>query len=154
LAGPRILRMDKPSNSKETLLKSNGLKVTLPRLKVLEIFEKSEKRHLTADDVFKHLTGADSDVGLATVYRILMQFVEAGMLARSTFDSDKAFFELNQGDHHDHLICVRCGKVEEFFDDAIEKRQQEIAVQHGFQLIDHAMTLYGVCADAKCRDAS
>ena len=143
--------MNKPSGSQAQVLRSNGLKVTLPRLKVLEIFEKSEKRHLTAEEVFKELLASDAEIGLATVYRILMQFVEAGMLHRSTFDAGKAVFELNRGHHHDHLVCVRCGKVEEFFDEAIETRQQDIARQHGFRLVDHAMALYGLCSDPACQ---
>jgi len=145
--------MNKPSGSQAQVLRSNGLKVTLPRLKVLEIFEKSEKRHLTAEEVFKELLASDAEIGLATVYRILMQFVEAGMLHKSTFDAGKAVFELNRGHHHDHLVCVRCGKVEEFFDEAIETRQQEIARQHGFRLVDHAMALYGLCSDPACQAA-
>ena len=93
----------------------------------------------------------DSEIGLATVYRILMQFVEAGMLDKSSFDSGKAVFELNEGHHHDHLVCVRCGKVEEFYDEAIETRQSEIALRHGFKLLDHAMSLYGLCSSPQCQ---
>jgi Fur family ferric uptake transcriptional regulator len=143
--------MNKPSANQANLLRNNGLKVTLPRLKVLEIFENSKKRHLTAEDVFMELVVNDSEIGLATVYRILMQFVEAGMLDKSSFDSGRAVFELNEGHHHDHLVCVRCGKVEEFFDEAIEVRQQEIANRHGFKLLDHAMSLYGLCSSAECQ---
>ena len=143
--------MNKPSGTQAQVLRSNGLKVTLPRLKVLEIFEKSEKRHLTAEEVFKDLLACEAEIGLATVYRILMQFVEAGMLHKSTFDAGKAVFELNRGHHHDHLVCVCCGKVEEFFDEAIEIRQQEIARQHGFRLVDHAMALYGLCSNPACQ---
>ena len=145
--------MYKPSGSQAHVLRSNGLKVTLPRLKVLEIFEKSEKRHLTAEEVFKELLASEAEIGLATVYRILMQFAEAGMLHKSTFDAGKAVFELNRGHHHDHLVCVRCGKVEEFYDEAIEIRQQEIARQHGFRLLDHAMALYGLCSNPECQAA-
>lgn len=145
--------MSKTPVTQAQALRSNGLKVTLPRLKVLQIFETSDKRHLTAEEVFKELLASESEIGLATVYRILMQFVEAGMLHKSTFDAGKAVFELNRGHHHDHLVCVRCGKVEEFFDEAIEVRQQEIARQHGFRLMDHAMALYGICSDPACQSA-
>ena len=143
--------MSKTPATQAQALRSNGLKVTLPRLKVLQIFENSEKRHLTAEEVFKELLASESEIGLATVYRILMQFAEAGMLHKSTFDAGKAVFELNRGHHHDHLVCVRCGKVEEFFDEAIEVRQQEIARQHGLRLMDHAMALYGLCSDPACQ---
>jgi Fur family ferric uptake transcriptional regulator len=143
--------MNKPTGNQASLLRNNGLKVTLPRIKVLEIFENSKKRHLTAEEVFMELLVNDAEIGLATVYRILMQFVEAGMLDKSSFDSGKAVFELNEGQHHDHLVCVRCGKVEEFFDEEIELRQKEIAVRHGFKLLDHAMSLYGLCSSPECQ---
>jgi Fur family ferric uptake transcriptional regulator len=143
--------MTKPTGNQASVLRNNGLKVTLPRIKVLEIFEQSKKRHLTAEEVFMELMVNDSDIGLATVYRILMQFVEAGMLHKSSFDSGKAVFELNEGHHHDHLVCVRCGKVEEFYDEAIESRQSEIALRHGFKLLDHAMSLYGLCSSPQCQ---
>jgi Fur family ferric uptake transcriptional regulator len=143
--------MTKPTGNQASLLRNNGLKVTLPRIKVLEIFENSKKRHLTAEEVFMELLVNDAEIGLATVYRILMQFVEAGMLDKSSFDSGKAVFELNEGHHHDHLVCVRCGKVEEFFDEEIEARQKEIAVRHGFKLLDHAMSLYGLCSSPECQ---
>jgi len=143
--------MNKPTGNQASLLRNNGLKVTLPRIKVLEIFENSKKRHLTAEEVFMELLVNDAEIGLATVYRILMQFVEAGMLDKSSFDSGKAVFELNEGQHHDHLVCVRCGKVEEFFDEEIESRQKEIAVRHGFKLLDHAMSLYGLCSSPECQ---
>ena len=146
--------MNKPTGTQASILRNNGLKVTLPRLKVLEIFENSKKRHLTAEEVFMELLVNDSEIGLATVYRILMQFVEAGMLDKSSFDSGKAVFELNEGHHHDHLVCVRCGKVEEFFDEEIEARQREIAVRHGFKLLDHAMSLYGLCSSPECQASS
>ncbi len=143
--------MPKSTTDQASLLRNNGLKVTLPRIKVLEIFENSKKRHLTAEEVYMELAGKDSEIGLATVYRILMQFVEAGMLDKSSFDSGKAVFELNEGHHHDHLVCVRCGKVEEFYDEAIETRQSEIALRHGFKLLDHAMALYGLCSSPQCQ---
>jgi len=135
-------------------LRRSGLKVTLPRLKVLELFEQSGTRHFTAEEVYKAMLAVDADIGLATVYRILMQFVEADMLHKSTFDGGKAVFELNRGHHHDHLICVRCGRVEEFYDEAIEARQQEIARQRGFRLMDHAMALYGLCGKPECQTSA
>jgi Fur family transcriptional regulator, ferric uptake regulator len=126
-------------------LKNTGLKATLPRLKILELFQGSERRHLSAEEVFKTLLQENSDIGLATVYRVLTQFEQAGILSRSHFESGKAVYELNEGRHHDHLICTHCGKVEEFFDADIEQRQQAIANNLGWLLQDHAMALYGVC---------
>lgn len=127
-------------------LKSTGLKATLPRLKILEIFQKGAQRHMTAEDVFRVLLEERSDVGLATVYRVLMQFEQAGLLMRSNFESGKAVYELDQGEHHDHFVCTQCGKVEEFYDAEIEKRQQVIAKSKGWVVHDHAMALYGECA--------
>ncbi len=127
-------------------LKSSGLKATLPRIKILDVFQKTGQRHMTAEDVFKALLTEGSDIGLATVYRVLMQFEQAGILSRNHFESGKAVFELNEGRHHDHLVCVQCGRVEEFFDAEIEKRQREIAESHGFELQDHALSLYGICS--------
>jgi Fur family ferric uptake transcriptional regulator len=128
-------------------LKSSGLKATLPRLTILEIFQKGAQRHMTAEDVFRVLLEDHSDIGLATVYRVLTQFEQAGILTRSNFESGKAVYELNEGQHHDHFICTRCGKVEEFFDPEIEKRQQAVAKTKGWVVLDHAMALYGQCAD-------
>jgi Fur family ferric uptake transcriptional regulator len=129
-------------------LKSSGLKATLPRIKILEVFQKhGSRRHMTAEDVFKALLTEGSDIGLATVYRVLMQFETAGILSRNHFESGKATFELNEGKHHDHLVCVECGRVEEFFDAEIEKRQKQIAHAHGFELQDHALSLYGLCSE-------
>ena len=132
-------------------LKNIGLKATLPRLKILEIFQHSTVRHLTAEDVYRNLLNEELDIGLATVYRVLTQFEQAGILARSQFDSGKAVFELNDGDHHDHLICTNCGKVVEFNDIDIEKRQHKIAKDNGFLLESHAMVLYGTCGDCGSR---
>lgn len=129
-------------------LKSTGLKATLPRLKILEVFQQSKQRHMTAEDVFRVLLEERSDIGLATVYRVLTQFEQAGILMRSNFDGGKAVYELDEGQHHDHFICTGCGKVEEFFDHEIEARQKLIAKQRGWQVHDHAMSLYGLCA--KC----
>ena len=131
-------------------LKNTGLKATLPRLKILEIFQIGKQRHMTAEDVFRVLLEERSDIGLATVYRVLMQFEQAGLLNRSNFESGKAVFELDQGEHHDHLVCLQCGRVEEFFDAEIEKRQQKIARDRGFVLQDHALSLYGNCTKANC----
>ena len=131
-------------------LKSTGLKATLPRLKILEIFQAGGLRHMTAEDVFKALLKDDADIGLATVYRVLMQFEQAGLLSRSHFESGKSVFELNEGQHHDHLVCLTCGRVEEFFDPEIEQRQRAVAQARGFDLQDHALSLYAVCTKAGC----
>jgi Fur family ferric uptake transcriptional regulator len=128
-------------------LKNTGLKATLPRLKILEIFQTGSPRHMTAEDVFRVLLNEHSDIGLATVYRVLTQFEQAGILERSHFESGKAVYELNEGKHHDHLVCTGCGKVEEFYDPEIERRQQMISKDKGWILQDHAMSLYGLCAD-------
>lgn len=131
-------------------LKNTGLKVTAPRLKVLDIFQRASSRHLTAEDVYRALLSESVDIGLATVYRVLTQFEQAGILARSHFESGKAVFELNEGSHHDHLVCLDCGRVEEFFDSEIEDRQRSIAQQKGFRLTDHALALYGHCELSPC----
>ena len=131
-------------------LKSSGLKATLPRIKILEVFQQSVERHLTAEDVYKALLNEGSDIALATVYRVLMQFEQAGILARSHFESGKSVFELNEGQHHDHLVCLTCGRVEEFFDAEIEKRQKSIAQARGFELQDHALALYAACTKKHC----
>jgi Fur family transcriptional regulator, ferric uptake regulator len=131
-------------------LKNIGLKATLPRLKILEIFQHSQVRHLTAEDVYRNLLHEELDIGLATVYRVLTQFEQAGLLSRSNFESGKAVFELNEGTHHDHLVCLDCGMVEEFFDAEIESRQQDIAKERGFKLHEHALALYGTCTKEHC----
>jgi Fur family ferric uptake transcriptional regulator len=131
-------------------IKSTGLKVTVPRVKVLSIFETSKVRHLSAEDVYKLMLNEDMDIGLATVYRVLTQFEQAGILLRSNFESGKAVFELNEGSHHDHLVCLDCGRVEEFFDERIEERQRKIAEEKGFQLEEHALALYGHCTKRSC----
>jgi Fur family ferric uptake transcriptional regulator len=131
-------------------LKSSGLKATLPRIKILEVFQRTERRHLTAEDVFKMLLSDGADIGLATVYRVLMQFEQAGLLRRSNFESGKAVFELNEGQHHDHLVCLDCGRVEEFFDAEIEQRQRTIAVTRGFELQEHSLALYARCTKEGC----
>jgi Fur family transcriptional regulator, ferric uptake regulator len=131
-------------------LKSSGLKATLPRIKILEIFQHAERRHMTAEDVFKALLHEGSDIGLATVYRVLMQFEQAGLLTRSNFESGKAVFELNEGQHHDHLVCLNCGRVEEFFDPEIEARQRAVAAARGFELQEHSLALYANCTKSAC----
>ena len=131
-------------------LKSSGLKATLPRIKILEVFQRSSRRHMTAEDVYKMLLADGADVGLATVYRVLMQFEQAGILSRNHFEAGKAVFELNEGKHHDHLVCLDCGRVEEFFDAEIEKRQKAVALARGFELQDHALALYAVCTKKGC----
>ena len=131
-------------------LKSTGLKATLPRLKILEVFQNAKQRHMTAEDVYRVLLDTQSDIGLATVYRVLMQFEQAGLLSRSHFESGKSVFELNEGQHHDHLVCLTCGRVEEFFDPEIEHRQRAVALAHGFDLQDHALSLYAVCTKPAC----
>ena len=131
-------------------LKSTGLKATLPRLKILEVFQKGTQRHMTAEDVFRVLLEERTDIGLATVYRVLTQFEQAGILTRSHFESGKAVYELNEGTHHDHLVCLDCGRVEEFFDAEIEKRQRSVAHARGFELQDHALALYAACTKKNC----
>lgn len=131
-------------------LKSSGLKATLPRIKILEVFQKTSVRHMTAEDVYKTLLNEGADIGLATVYRVLMQFEQAGLLKRSHFESGKSVFELNEGQHHDHLVCLTCGRVEEFFDAQIEQRQRAVAVARGFELNDHSLSLYAVCTKKTC----
>jgi Fur family ferric uptake transcriptional regulator len=135
-------------------LKSSGLKATLPRIKILEVFQRAERRHMTAEDVFKALLDEHADIGLATVYRVLMQFEQAGLLTRSNFESGKAVFELNEGQHHDHLVCLSCGRVEEFFDPQIEQRQRAIAQARGFELQDHSLALYASCSKPDCEHRS
>ncbi|HLO93042.1 MAG TPA: ferric iron uptake transcriptional regulator [Burkholderiaceae bacterium] len=131
-------------------IKNSGLKATLPRIKILEIFQKTAQRHMTAEDVYKALLVEDADIGLATVYRVLTQFEQAGLLSRNHFESGKAVFELNEGRHHDHLVCLTCGKVEEFFDPEIETRQHKIALDRGFELQEHSLSLYASCIKKDC----
>lgn len=133
-------------------LKNAGLKTTLPRLKVLNLFETSEERHLSAEDIYKIMINSGEDVGLATVYRVLTQFEQAGLLIRHHFESGKAVFELNSGSHHDHVVCVKCGRVAEFYDPEIEKRQESAAAKLGFTMQDHSLTIYGLCTNQPCSD--
>lgn len=131
-------------------LKSTGLKATIPRLKILEVFQCGVQRHMTAEDVFRHLLQSGADIGLATVYRVLTQFEQAGILHRNHFESGKAVYELNEGQHHDHLVCLDCGRVEEFYDPEIESRQQAVAQTKGFEIADHALSLYAHCTRQPC----
>lgn len=131
-------------------LRNMGLKATYPRLKILELFQSGEHRHLTAEDVYRLLNAAGVEIGLATVYRVLTQFEQAGVLERHHFESGKAIFELAAGEHHDHLVCLDCGHIEEFFDATIESRQREIAQERGFEVADHAMYLYAHCRRENC----
>lgn len=130
-------------------LKNAGLKVTIPRLKVLQILEQAPQHHLSAENVFKALIEMGEDVGLATVYRVLTQFESAGLVVRHHFEGGHSVFELNQEAHHDHIVCTTCGVVEEFFDAVIEERQRDIAKEKNFQMLDHALTIYGVCASCQ-----
>ena len=131
-------------------LKNSGLKATVPRLKILDIFQRSKQTHMSAEDVFRSLILEKFDIGLATVYRVLTQFEQAGLLTRSQFEGGKALYELNDGQHHDHLVCLDCGHVEEFFDTEIENRQHAIARQLGFEIADHALSLYATCSKNPC----
>ena len=133
-----------------TDLKNAGLKATLPRLKIIGLFETSKVRHLSAEDVYRKLLADGPDIGLATIYRVLTQFEQAGILVRHHFDSGKAVFELNEGRHHDHLVCLDCGRVEEFYDAAIEKRQNAVARERGFEISEHALYLYAQCVKPRC----
>lgn len=132
-------------------LRNTGLKVTQPRLKILEIFQRSAQRHMTAEDVYRELINQQAgDIGLATVYRVLTQFEQAGILSRTHFEAGKAMFEINEGKHHDHLLCLDCGRVEEFVDAEIERRQHKIAADRGFVLREHSLALYASCARPDC----
>ncbi len=130
-------------------LKNLGLKATLPRLRILQLLENSPQRHKSAEDVYKELLDCGEDVGLTTVYRVLTQFEAAGLVIRHHFENSLSVFELNEGCHHDHLLCVRCGKVIEFIDEKIEKQQRDIVQQHGFEITDHCLYIYGICP--KCQ---
>ncbi|HEC19880.1 MAG TPA: ferric iron uptake transcriptional regulator [Gammaproteobacteria bacterium] len=135
-------------------LRAVGLKSTLPRRKILEVMESNGTRHLSAEDIYRSLLEADEDVGLATVYRVLTQFESAGLVSKHNFEGGHSVYELNQGEHHDHILCVKCGKVEEFVDELIEQRQRDIAEKAGFSMTDHCLYIYGICADCQGEDAS
>jgi Fur family ferric uptake transcriptional regulator len=131
-------------------LRKAGLKVTLPRLKILELLESSPTRHLSAEDIYRKLLESNEDIGLATVYRVLTQFEAAGLVSRHHFEDGMAVFEINQGAHHDHIVCVECGRVEEFMDSGIEERQNAVAKRLGYEIRDHSLILYGQCKRPGC----
>ena len=139
-------------SSKE--LRAAGLKATLPRRKILEVLEQQDSRHVSAEDVYRLLVEIGEDVGLATVYRVLTQFENAGLITRHHFEGGHSVFELNQGEHHDHILCVKCGKVEEFVDELIEQRQRDIAEQAGYSMTDHCLYIYGICAECQKAEAN
>jgi len=146
-AVPGVIK-DDSLESKE--LRKAGLKVTLPRVRILEVLDSADKRHLSAEEIYRLLLEQSEDFGLATVYRVLTQFEAAGLVTRNNFEGGHAVFELADGAHHDHLVCVDCGRVEEFMDELIEKRQNEVAAAHGFKIADHSMILYGHCNKQDC----
>lgn len=131
-------------------LKNAGLKSTLPRLKILDLFKSGTERHMSAEDVYKQLLASGENVGLATVYRVLTQFAQAGLLVRQNFEGGKSVFELNEGTHHDHIVCMQCGHVEEFYDSTIESRQKKVAAELGFDIQDHSLQIYANCTRNKC----
>jgi Fur family ferric uptake transcriptional regulator len=135
-------------------IRKAGLKVTLPRVKILQLLEESSKRHVSAEDVYRMLLDREEEIGLATVYRVLTQFESAGLVCRHHFEGGQSVFELNRGGHHDHIVCVKCGKVVEFVDNVIEERQRAIAEKSGFRIEDHSLVIYGVCNSPKCQKAS
>ncbi|MCZ6565636.1 MAG: ferric iron uptake transcriptional regulator [Gammaproteobacteria bacterium] len=132
-------------------LKRAGLKITLPRMKILEILESSDKKHLSAEDIYRVLLNSGEEIGLATIYRVLTQFEGAGLVIRHHFETGQALFELERGKHHDHLICVKCGKIIEFVDESIEAKQKEIAAKNGFRISDHSLIIYGICNNESCQ---
>lgn len=132
-------------------LRDAGLKATLPRVKILEIMEQSRVHHMSAEDIYKALLDDGEEVGIATIYRVLTQFESAGLVSRHHFEGGISVFELNQGEHHDHILCIKCGKVEEFMDELIEQRQKDIAAKAGFSMTDHSLNIYGICADCKSK---
>lgn len=132
-------------------LRKAGLKVTLPRMKILEILESTGQRHMSAEDMYKALLDSGEEIGLATVYRVLTQFEDAGLVTRHHFEGGHSMFELNEGDHHDHILCVKCGRVDEFVDETIENRQEQIAKEAGYEMTDHSLYIYGICP--KCQKA-
>jgi Fur family ferric uptake transcriptional regulator len=130
-------------------IKNAGLKITAPRIKILEILEKSQNKHLTADDIYKELLLNNTEVGVATIYRVLTQFEQVGIVNKLNFENNQAIFELSDAQHHDHIVCTNCGKIEEFNDNTIEKCQEKIADKFGFKLTDHSLYLYGLCKDCQ-----
>ena len=138
------------TNVEPSQLRRAGLKITVPRLKILDILASSQPRHLSAEDVYRRLLESNEDIGLATVYRVLTQFESAGLVTRHHFEGGTAVFELNEGEHHDHIVCMDCGRVEEFSDEGIEERQRQIAQRLGFEISDHSLTLHGRCVRPDC----
>ncbi|MEC8298944.1 MAG: ferric iron uptake transcriptional regulator [Pseudomonadota bacterium] len=136
-----------PEKSKD--LKDAGLKITLPRIKILQVLENSSIQHVSAEDVYKMLIAADEEIGLATVYRVLTQFEQAGLVTRHNFEGGHSVFELSKEDHHDHIVCQKCGKITEFSDEKIEARQSEVAKSLGYILLDHNLNMYGLCPDCQ-----
>ncbi len=132
-------------------LRDAGLKVTLPRMKILELLERADTRHVTAEDLYKKLLKEDEEIGLATVYRVLTQFEAAGLVIRHRFEGNTAVYELDRGRHHDHMVCIRCGKITEFMDEMIEHRQHEVAQKSGFSITDHELTMYVDCNNEDCK---
>ena len=147
-------RLKSTASNESDELRNAGLKVTLPRLKILDLLAAGTARHMSAEDLYKKLLDSNEDIGLATVYRVLTQFEAAGLVTRHHFEGGMAVFELNQGEHHDHIVCVDCGKVEEFMDGGIEERQHAVAKRLGFEISDHALILYGHCRKANCPNLS
>lgn len=144
-------QQDGESQLENQQIKEAGLKVTAPRVKILGILERCGKRHMSAEDVYKELLSQDEEIGLATVYRVLTQFEGAGLVCRRHFEGGQSVFELNSGEHHDHLVCVKCGKIVEFVDPTIEKRQAKIAAENHFKIEDHSLVVYGVCGDCQAK---
>ena len=138
------------TNVEPSQLRRAGLKITVPRLKILDIMASSQPRHLSAEDVYRRLLESNEDIGLATVYRVLTQFESAGLVTRHHFEGGTAVFEMNEGEHHDHIVCMDCGRVEEFSDEGIEERQRDIAKRLGFEISDHSLTLHGRCVRPDC----
>ena len=134
-------------------LRKAGLKVTLPRIKIMELLERAEHQHMSAEDVYKALIEQGEDVGLATVYRVLTQFEQAGIVERHNFENNLSVFEIMQDEHHDHLVCDVCGKIVEFHNEAIEAEQLKVAEEYGFKLSGHSLVLYGICGDQECKDS-
>lgn len=143
-------RVKPPTSTESNDLREAGLKVTLPRLKILDILADASARHMSAEDIYKKLLTSNEDIGLATVYRVLTQFEAAGLVTRHHFEGGMAVFELNHGPHHDHVVCVNCGRVEEFMDGGIEERQQAVAQRLGFEISDHSLIIYGHCRKPNC----
>jgi len=146
---PHMTQRSSRSFMESSDLKKAGLKITLPRMKILEFLESSKIRHQSAEDIYRSLLDGGEEIGLATVYRVLTQFETAGLVERHHFESGQAVFELSEKGHHDHIVCVSCGKVEEFYDELIETRQREVASEKGYQVTDHSLTLYGKCPDCQ-----